>query len=114
VACTFVCQQRSAEEHPLTLALIAYLVACLFLGVVDSAIDTIMVCFCWEQDANGQMEDAEGNKMVYGTKELIQYIDGAKDLAKNLEGGATVAPAPGDAPAAEAAPVAAPAETAAS
>jgi len=75
-------------------AIIAYLVACLFLGVVDAAIDTIMVCFCWEQDANGQMEDAAGNKMVYGTKDLIQYIDGAKALAQNLEGGATVAPAP--------------------
>merc|ERR1711988_42822 len=77
-------------------ALIAYIVAALFLGVFDVGIDTILVCFCWEMDANGAMENAEGEKMIYGTEGLIQFIDGAKkqadELAKGSGGGENSAP----------------------
>jgi len=70
-------------------ALIAYVVAALFLGVFDVGIDTILVCFCWEADANGAMENAEGEKMIYGTEGLIKFIDGAKKQADELaKGGA--------------------------
>lgn len=78
-------------------ACISYLVACLFLGVFDVAIDTILVCFCWEKDANGAMEDSEGNKRAYGTEGLIKFIDGAKQAAeeaKQKAAGGSVAPAP--------------------
>jgi len=74
--------------------LIAYIVACLFLGVLDTAIDTIMVCFCWEQDANGAMENEEGERMIYGTNDLIQYIDGAKKMADEHASGGKVHPEP--------------------
>merc|ERR1711871_1867264 len=75
--------------------IIAYIVGSLFLGVFDTGIDTVLVCFCWEKDANGAMENAEGEKMVYGTEGLIAFIDGAKKLADELKaGGGAEASAP--------------------
>jgi len=70
--------------------IVAYLVASLFLGVVDTGIDTILVCFCWELDANGAMENEEGEKMIYGTPGLTKFIAGAQATADALkeEGGA--------------------------
>lgn len=62
------------------------------------------------QDANGQMENSEGQKMIYGTKELVQYIDGAKALAGQLEAGAKVTPAEGAAEGAPSTAEAAPTE----
>jgi len=67
--------------------IIAYLVASLFLGVVDTGIDTILVCFCWELDANGAMENAEGEKMIYGTPGLTKFIAGAQATADALKEG---------------------------
>lgn len=76
-------------------AIIAYLVACLFLGVVDTAIDVILVCFCWERDAAGNFQ----NGQVYASDGLNKFIAGiqhAKDnLAKNNEGGGGAEPAAG-------------------
>jgi len=92
-------------------AVIAYLVACLFLGVFDVAIDTILVCFCWEKDANGAMENAEGEKMIYGTMGLIKFIDGAQKMAAELAaGGGGDTPASAPEGVTEVAPAAAPAE----
>jgi hypothetical protein len=68
-------------------AVIAYLVSSLFMGVIDTGIDTILVCFCWELDANGAMENKEGEKMVYGTKGLVKFISGAKKTAEELSKG---------------------------
>merc|ERR1711988_1995221 len=71
-------------------ALISYLVASLFLGVFDTGIDVILVCFCWELDANGAMENSEGEKQIYGTEGLIKFIEGAKKQAEELaKGGST-------------------------
>merc|ERR1712196_421052 len=101
IICYFWAGNTSGISSPYVLliccVLIAYVVAALFLGVVDVGIDTILVCFCWEQDANGAMENAEGEKMVYGTEGLIQFIDGAKKLADELKesGGAPPSSAPG-------------------
>jgi len=100
IICYFMAGSNSDISSPYILlivcVLIAYVVACLFLGVVDVGIDTILVCFCWEQDANGAMENAEGEKMVYGTEGLIKFIDGAKKLADELKanGGAPASSAP--------------------
>jgi len=95
--CFIMAGNDSAISSPYILlvvcGIVAYIVACLFLGVLDTAIDTIMVCFCWELDANGAMENQEGEKAIYGTEELIQYIAGAKGEADKLKAGATVTPA---------------------
>lgn len=76
-------------------AIISYLVACLFLGVVDTAIDVILVCFCWERDAAGNFQ----NGQVYASDGLNKFIAGiqhAKDnLVKNNEGGGGAEPAAG-------------------
>lgn len=94
--CFLLCGLNSDISSPYILlvvcALIAYFVACLFLGVVDTAIDTIMVCFCWEKDANGAMENQAGEKAFYGTEELIQFVEGAKTAAAKHLAGATVKP----------------------
>merc|ERR1711977_592959 len=86
-------------------AVLAYIVAALFLAVVDTAIDTILVCFCWERDAKGNFQ----NGQVYASDGLNKFISGiqhAKDeLAKNKEGGGE-GDAVGAAPAVEAAPAA--------
>merc|ERR1711988_1162599 len=109
IICYFWAGNTSDISSPYVLliccVLIAYIVAALFLGVVDVGIDTILVCFCWEQDANGAMENKDGEKMVYGTEGLIKFIDGAEKLADDLKAGAPEASAPGGttqvAPAAE-------------
>jgi len=102
-ACFFLAGTNSDISSPYILliccALIAYLVVCLFLGVFDVAIDTILVCFCWEKDANGAMENAEGEKKAYGTEGLIKFIAGAQELAEQAKanaGGGKVAPADGE------------------
>merc|ERR1712093_744962 len=73
-------------------ALVAYIVGALFLGVFDTGIDTILVCFCWEKDANGAMENKDGEKMVYGTEGLIKFINGAQKIAGELNKGGGDAP----------------------
>lgn len=91
VPCFFLTGASDDLAQPYVLlvvcGLIAYLVASLFLGVVDTAIDTILVCFCWERDAKGNF----ANGQVYASDGLNKFISGiqhAKDeLAKNKEGG---------------------------
>jgi len=66
-------------------AIIAYIVACLFLGVFDNGIDVILVCFCWEKDANGAMVNAENERTLYGTPGLTKFIEGAKAVADEMK-----------------------------
>merc|ERR1712070_940322 len=56
----------------LVCAFIAYAVAAMFLGVFETAIDTILVCFCWEQSAKGSFVGGH----VYATEHLNGFIEG--------------------------------------
>merc|ERR1711988_1239301 len=98
-ACCFFLSQTSDDiSSPWVLLIvclmIAYLVASLFLGVVDTAIDTILVCFCWERDAKGNF----ANGQVYASDGLNKFIAGiqhAKDeLAAKKEAGAETTSTP--------------------
>jgi hypothetical protein len=111
--CCFYISQASDEiSSPWVLlcvcCMIAYLVASLFLGVVDTAIDTILVCFCWERDAKGNFQSEE----VYASDSLNKFIEGVghlkdKNAAKEAAGGAEGQPV--ESTPVEAAPGAAPA-----
>jgi hypothetical protein len=52
--------------------LISYLIASMFLGVFETAIDTILLCFMWESQAKGSFI---GGK-VYATEHLNCFIEG--------------------------------------
>jgi hypothetical protein len=51
---------------------IAYAVASMFLSVFETAIDTILVCFCWEESAKGSFQGGH----VYATEHLNCFIEG--------------------------------------
>eukprot|EP00657_Telonema_sp_P-1_P007639 TRINITY_DN276_c0_g1_i5.p1 TRINITY_DN276_c0_g1~~TRINITY_DN276_c0_g1_i5.p1 ORF type:complete len:688 (-),score=197.76 TRINITY_DN276_c0_g1_i5:178-2241(-) len=53
-------------------ALLAYAVACMFLSVFETAIDTILMCFCWESSAKGSFSGG----YVYATEHLNCFIEG--------------------------------------
>jgi len=53
-------------------AFIAYGVGCMFLSVFETAIDTILMCFCWEQSAKGSFTGG----FVYATEHLSCFIEG--------------------------------------
>jgi len=58
--------------------MLSYLVASLFLGVFESGIDTILVCFCWEADQKGAFKPREdGAPNVYASDNLNNFIEGA-------------------------------------
>merc|ERR1740130_918787 len=69
-------------------AVIAYGVASMFLSVFETAIDTILVCFCWEQSAKGSFQGGH----VYATEHLNTFLEGINVEAATF--GAKVAPAP--------------------
>lgn len=63
-------------------ALLAYAIASFFLGVYETAIDTILLCFC---------EDCKVNKATgtyYMSDELLSYVDGAakKNAFRHFKG----------------------------
>merc|ERR1712146_399656 len=64
---------------------IAYAVAAMFLGVFETAIDTILVCFCWEQSAKGSFVGGH----VYCTEHLNSFIEGinVEEATKKKEEG---------------------------
>jgi len=68
--------------------IIAYGVATMFLSVFETAIDTILVCFCWEQSAKGSFQGGH----VYATEHLNTFLEGINVEAATS--GAKVAPAP--------------------
>jgi len=82
--CFFITQTESKIASPYILlvlcAIIAYAVASLFLGVVETAIDTILVCFSWEQDAKGNFQ----NGQVYATDGLNMFIEGIEKAKMDL------------------------------
>jgi len=53
-------------------AIIAYCVACIFLSVFETAIDTILLCFSWESSAKGSFQGGH----VYATEHLNCFIEG--------------------------------------
>lgn len=53
-------------------AVIAYAVVCMFLSVFETAIDTILMCFCWESSAKGSFVGG----YVYCTDHLNTFIEG--------------------------------------
>jgi hypothetical protein len=53
-------------------AVLAYGVACMFLSVFETAIDTILMCFCWESSAKGSFIGG----YVYATEHLNCFIEG--------------------------------------
>eukprot|EP00656_Telonema_subtile_P006724 TRINITY_DN1312_c0_g1_i1.p1 TRINITY_DN1312_c0_g1~~TRINITY_DN1312_c0_g1_i1.p1 ORF type:complete len:678 (-),score=174.63 TRINITY_DN1312_c0_g1_i1:222-2255(-) len=53
-------------------AVIAYCVAGMFLSVFETAIDTILMCFCWESSAKGSFVGG----YVYATEHLNCFIEG--------------------------------------
>jgi len=82
--CFYIAKLDTSLASPWVLlvlcAVLAYIVACVFLGVFETAIDTILVCFCWEQDAGkaGGFVNAEGTRVVFATDTLNTFIDGAQ------------------------------------
>jgi hypothetical protein len=88
--CLFMATANADISSPWILivlcAILSYLVACLFLGVFDTCIDTILVCFCWERDAKGNFKDREDGKTnLYASQGLRDFIEGANKLASDAE-----------------------------
>jgi len=76
----------------LVCAVIAYGVASMFLSVFETAIDTILVCFCWESSAKGSFQGGH----VYCTTHLQTWIEGI-DVDKATSSAAQTAKvAPGE------------------
>jgi hypothetical protein len=60
----------------LIVAALSYLVGCNFFGTVEMAIDTILVCFCHEED----VVQANPNYRPYMSDDLKQFIESSQAL----------------------------------
>jgi len=106
--CLFLALAESKISSPWILvilcAIVAYMVANLFLGVFDTCIDTILVCFCWERDAKGNFKPREdGVANVFASDGLNKFIEGAAaaKAEASAKGGVTEVKPAADAPAPE-------------
>eukprot|EP00741_Cyanophora_paradoxa_P015467 tig00020892_g14930.t1 len=77
----------------------AFAVATAFMAVFDAAIDTILLCFCEDQERNNGMD-----RPYYASSHLRQFLANSQKYGPSGAGGgggakAPVAPAPAAAPA---------------
>merc|ERR1711918_140772 len=84
--CLLMCEENddisSVVMVLIVCGLVAYAIACMFLGVFETTIDTILVCFCWEQAAKGGFI----GDYVYATEHLNCFIEGINvEAATNSE-----------------------------